>query len=131
MEILSIMVDQLSEIYEKANQYFEDLRKQMSFHDLQIEDMLHYIEFSKFNAAEGYIIAKIIKDLRQKRRKTKCELELAQSMIPIFQKNQIELEKLKNNLYKRMHDQINKKYTPRVLNFSILPGNIYRNICSK
>lgn len=43
--------------------------------DLAIRDIEHYLEFTNFNAANGYKLARRIKELRTKRRQLKDELE--------------------------------------------------------
>ena len=41
--------------------YSKELNSIISYTDLQISDILHYIEFHKFSAAEGYKLCKSCK----------------------------------------------------------------------
>jgi Tfp pilus assembly protein PilO len=79
------------------------------------QDLLHLIEFDNFNAYEGYLYAKKLKETRNERRKIKNELEPMKIMIdnirPLKEKFKQTYEKV-DIADKRLH---NSKYHPRVL----------------
>lgn len=56
------------------------LERELSKVDLEIQDLVHYLEFYSFSASEGYKIAKAIKDCRLRRRKIKDELQVINIM---------------------------------------------------
>jgi hypothetical protein len=83
------------------NDYINGLRKRYneldgfkSKYDLAEQDILHYIEFEKYDAATGARLLKKLKEIRIQRREIKSEYEELQSI----------LHKIKNaglNNYKR------------------------------
>lgn len=122
LESIIKTIEQLEEIYQQLNLHYEYVKKQMSNIDLQMEDMLHYIEQNNFSASEGYLLAKNLKTIRQNRRQIKNEFELLQILFPLLKNDQFNVLKTKNNLYQHLNNQNNKKYFPRVLDYSTLPG---------
>jgi hypothetical protein len=118
LKITQATIEQLEEVYGQAYSYFENLKRQVSNIDLQMQDILHYIESSSFSASKGYLLAKIIKNIRIKRRVTKNEFELLQSVITILDKNKIDIEGLKKRAEKRIQAQLNETFTPKVVDFS-------------
>lgn len=52
----------------------------------EIQDLLHILEFTKFNASEGYKLSKQLQTARQERRKLKNENELLSGLCKIFVK---------------------------------------------
>lgn len=67
--------NELIDIYNRINNDYQDLVKQEQTATLYEQDILHVIENSTFNAADGYKLAKMIKDNRNKRREIKNELK--------------------------------------------------------
>lgn len=53
----------------------QELEKEQSHYDLAIQDALHYLENEKCDAVNMVKIAKLIKELRHKRREVKVERE--------------------------------------------------------
>lgn len=88
----------------------EWLLKEESNLDKQISDILHFIEFEKFSASEGFKLCKALKELRLKRRAVKNELEII-NIINCHTCNNI----AKGNTNKAINSIENKQYTPRVL----------------
>lgn len=88
----------------------EWLQDQQSEIDKQINDILHFIEFEKFSACEGYKLCKALKELRLKRREVKNELELI-NIINSHTCNNI----ANGNTNKAVVGLENKQYAPRVL----------------
>lgn len=78
--------------------------------DLQINDIMHYIEFQDFNACDGYKLSKILKELRLQRRKVKNELELIK-IFSVQTCNNI----ARGNTINSITGLEDKKYAPRVL----------------
>lgn len=60
------LISQLPKRYELNNQHIE-------YCDRKMQDLLHKIEFTDFNAFEGYKLAKELQDIRRLRRKYKDE----------------------------------------------------------
>ena len=75
------------------------------------QDILHYIEFNKFNAAEGYKLSKRLQDIRKKRRIIKNKIDIINV---IKQDNCYDL--IYGKTLERLDGIENRKYTPRVLN---------------
>jgi len=67
--------------YQEVNAEYNSLSKELSRCDLIEQDLLHLIENSNFNAAEGYFYAKKIKDTRIERRRIKLELTTIQKVV--------------------------------------------------
>lgn len=75
------------------------------------QDILHYIEFNKFNAAEGYKLSKKLQDIRKERRIIKNKIDVINI---IKQDNCYDL--IYGKTLERLDGIENRKYTPRVLN---------------
>lgn len=75
------------------------------------QDILHYIEFNKFNAAEGYKLSKKLQDIRKERRIIKNKIDIINI---IKQDNCYDL--IYGKTLERLDGIENRKYTPRVLN---------------
>lgn len=88
----------------------EMLNIELSNIDIEIQDILHYIEFHKFSACEGYKLAKMIQVARDKRRKVKNKLEV----INIF-KTSTCTSISSGHLVNRLDGIDHKVYKPRVL----------------
>lgn len=67
LENLTNITEELHSVYDKKSMYLDLLE----MYERQQCDILHKIEDSKFNACEGYYYAKMIKDIRNKRRQVK------------------------------------------------------------
>lgn len=72
----------------KLNEYVSNLRKRFkeldkfkSDYDLAEQDILHYIEFEKYDAATGSRLLKKLKEVRISRREIKDEYEELQSIL--------------------------------------------------
>ena len=94
----------------------EVLTRELSRLDLLQNDILHKIELTNFNAAEGYAFAQALKLTREKRRRVKNELEILTAV-----SNSV--KSLYGNIVKKEADRIEKfqkeqgerYYSPRVL----------------
>lgn len=112
--------EKLLDIYNSINSDFNHYSEELSQADLYEQDILHIIESGGFNAAEGYKLAKMICDNRQKRRQIKNELEpLSQLKNNFIDNNMKALNSTHQNVIRK--DAIltqlteNKVYKPRVL----------------
>ena len=87
-----------------------ELKKELSNIDIEIQDILHYIEFHRFSACEGYKLAKMLQVARDKRRVIKNKLEII-NIVKTSTCTSISSGRLVNRL-----DSIdNKIYKPRIL----------------
>lgn len=104
----------------------ENLLNQLSQVDLEICDLLHYIEFYNFSACDGYKLAKRIQIARDKRRIIKNKLKVIESM---------NSESCMGLINGKLYDKINKidhqTYTPRVLTELFKNGKNVRNVTNK
>jgi len=115
--------EQLLEIFNNIKQDYNDLNNELSQADLKQQDILHKIENTNFNACDGYKLAKMIHDVRIKRREIKNELETLQLLKNNFiDKNLGLLNSTHQTVVKK--DNIltnlteNKIYTPRAININ-------------
>ena len=88
----------------------EWLLEKQSDIDKQISDILHFIEFEKFSACEGFKLCKALKELRLKRRDIKNQLELI-NIINCHTCNNM----ANGSTNKAISSIENKQYAPRVL----------------
>lgn len=100
----------LTDIAETYARYSRTINKQLSEVELEIEDLYHYIEFSSFNAAQGYKAYKMLKERLVKRRELKDSIVLLDS---IQEKNMLtcSVDNI-NNVVNRLDS---RSYRPRVL----------------
>jgi hypothetical protein len=67
--------------YPKRYAHNEELLRNV---DMEIQDILHAIELSNFNASGGYRLSKELQKARQERRRIKEELEMMEPIIKDF-----------------------------------------------
>lgn len=106
-------IDKLSDLNglaKDANDRKNILEKELFTVDMEIQDCLHYIEFTKLNAAQGYKAYKILKERRVKRRSIKNELQV----LDIILEKKLG-ETVADEIMKRISGMDNRSYTPRVL----------------
>ena len=103
----------LNEFSSKMNEitdYSKELNSIISYTDLQISDILHYIEFHKFSAAEGYKLCKKLQEICDRRREAKNKIQIINTI-----KHQSCASVLSGNATKIIEKIVpDKKYTPRV-----------------
>lgn len=80
--------------------------QELSAIDLEEQDILHYIEFNNFNAAQGYKLSKILKATREKRRAIKNKIAEYQKIVA--NSEDIDLDKLFENKPKSYTNKILK-----------------------
>lgn len=93
--------------FEKEGGY---LNEKLSQIDKEISDIMHYIEFTKLNAAEGYNAYRLLREKRIERRAIKDDFEKFQVV------SNAKISDIFNGaLEKKLNDAMNRTYTPRVL----------------
>lgn len=111
--IVDEITGSINEFSSKMNEitdYSKELNSIISYTDLQISDILHYIEFHKFSAAEGYKLCKKLQEICDRRREAKNKIQIINTI-----KTQSCASILSGNATKRIEKIIpDKKYTPRV-----------------
>lgn len=96
-----------AEMYAK---YSKTINRQLAEVELEIEDLYHYIEFSSFNAAQGYKAYKMLKERLIKRRELKDSIILLDS---IQEKNMLTCSV--DNINNVVNKLDSRSYRPRVL----------------
>lgn len=103
----------LNSVDKEWGSWHDDLKQCES----EIIDLLHEIEFTKFDAYRGYKLCKEIQDVRQRRRKIKEKMEILRGLKDFETNNKnmkINLYKVLTNMEKIKENQGNRMYTPRV-----------------
>lgn len=106
-------INDIMQTYNTALKEYNALIKELSTFDLALQDILHNIELETFNAAEGYMLTKRIKEFRVERRKIKNTIEQLQIFISCLDESK--LVKIKTRIKSKEEQQCKRKYTPRVL----------------
>lgn len=86
----------LKEIFNDVTSDYNRLFLEIGKCDLKQQDILHKIENSNFNAAQGYNLAKELKEVREIRRQYKNEMAV--------------VEEIKNNFVGRYDQQLSKVF---------------------
>ena len=89
----------------------EELYEELSFVDMELSDINHYIEFCNLNAAQGWKAYKMIKERRIKRRSIKNEIQI----LNIILDKKIS-DTVTNEILESMSKMDKRTYEPRVLN---------------
>lgn len=104
-------LNNFSDNIEQFSSYQEELNSIVSYTDLELSDILHYIEFHKFSASEGYKLCKKIQEICDRRREAKNKLRLICTM-----KTQSCQKILSGDAVRDISNAAGVKgYTPRVL----------------
>jgi len=110
--------EQLLEIYNNIDLDVDRLTKEVKIANLFNLDMLHEIEFTNFNACEGYKLAKQIRENQLFRRQSKYELETLIILKKFIDLNIGSLNKTRKNIIDKdtsyRYNIENKIYNPRV-----------------
>jgi len=91
-----VYVEEIKNIINSIEDNIKLLNKEIYTLQGKQEDLLHVLENEKFNASDGYKLAKMIQELRAERRNKKNELQT--------------LEILKNNLTNNMNKRITELF---------------------
>jgi len=104
----------INDLNTKIQNEMNTASKYVSLTERMEQDILHIIEFSKFNAGDGYKYARLIKEIRNKRRQWKHKQQHIQSL-------NSQMNKIINDIRNCKHDingiekRINElKYTFKV-----------------
>ena len=90
------------------------LRRQLNELDKATSDILHQLEaYPSLSASQGFKYARILKDIREERRRIKNQLEEFQLLLRKL--NEIKLNSIKKTLIDLETLQEKRIYTPRIL----------------
>lgn len=103
-------MDTFSRQMNKIEAYQSELNSIISQTDLELVDMLHYIEFHKFSACEGYKLCKKIQEICDRRRNAKNKLQIINTT-----KMQSYSSIISGSAADNIEKITKKQYTPRVL----------------
>lgn len=112
IEDLKTEISSISSYFKHIIDDKDSLLSQLSNVDSKISDVMHYIEFYKFSASEGYMLCKMIQELRDERRIIKNKIDI----IEIF-KTQNGNTMASGKTLELINNVDNKKYKPRVLKY--------------
>jgi len=112
--------EQLLEIYNNIDKDYEYYYSEVGRFDAITQDLLHAIENGDFNVAEGYKLAKRIKDIRVERRIAKVEVKTLSNLKKTFCDKNIHQLKCAHGQIKKEDEilmkQIEEKvYKPKIL----------------
>jgi len=125
MDNLNTLKEALRSLSNEAS----ELKERLSNLDLEEQDLLHFIEFGKINARDGYKLAKAIKEVRIKRRDIKNRFELIKNSLSLH----ITKERSIEEVFKIVESTINKaeesskrekKYTTRIIDMESVVGRV-------
>ncbi len=77
---VSDYVEQLESIAESLKNMVVSLTAELSAMDRQAQDVMHYIEFNQFGAADGYKAYKLLHDCLKERRQVKDDIFIVHAM---------------------------------------------------
>lgn len=103
--VLSNLEQSIVDVKTYKNQLINDLSRA----DQEVSDLLHYIEFNRLNACQGYKIAKMLQDCLLKRRDIKTTLEVLNRV------SALTIGAVCKGKMKNAEKVPIKKYKPRVL----------------
>ena len=104
-------LDDLKSAVNVLKEKFSDCSVELSKCDKEISDILHYIEFTKLNASQGYKACSMLKERLLKRRVIKDEMSEINVLFSTgFNQKNID------SAMKGMEKLAVRNYTPRVLN---------------
>lgn len=114
-EAIKLTVKLITDIHniEKA---FAETSSELSMRDMETQDILHEIEFGKFNASQGYAFAKKLKQIRQERRKVKDENQELMRIHSFIDSNKHVfdgLKKIQSSIQKNITNYENRTYTQK------------------
>lgn len=109
MQVQEVQAHQIAEnffveIKNLIDENKSDISDRLSEIDLELSDMLHYIEFHKFSACEGYKLCKRLQEVLDRRRVIKNEMKAVQETERIYDPLSI-TDKIRH-----------QNYVPRILN---------------
>lgn len=99
---------------EELKQYKINLQIQHREIEGKKEDIEHKLEFSNINAYSGYILAKMLKDVRIERRRIKDEMFIISNIISVMENSKLE-DVWSGQLSSTIKGLDGRHYTPRVM----------------
>lgn len=111
------ITSQIIEAFEFVKTVWEKAKEEQELCDHEYNDLTHGLELIKFNACEGYKLAKQLQNNRIRRRKAKNTLEQLKPLYEVFKKHQgflRELKKAQAEIATTYDIQQKRIYTPRV-----------------
>ena len=113
--------DGVKELFDSAATRCKELPQELSDVESEITDIEHFIENTKLNVRDGYKIYKKLRDLLDRRRRIKYEIE----MVSAINNNRAAVTYL-NNIQSAISNCIsNKVYKPRILGELFTKGISY------
>jgi hypothetical protein len=106
-------VNNFIQILDGVTEEYDRLYKVVHDTDLETCDLLHKIELSNFNAAEGYYLSKQLQEVRQKRRDAKDELETLTLVNDYVKGKKTALANLKLQINNKLNTMEKRQYNPR------------------
>lgn len=103
------LLSQTGEMYRGLESYSKHLQRMHSEVDMEVCDLLHYIEFSSLSAAKGYEAYRMLRDALQRRRRIKDE----SSRVGAFLTGGAE-DFLSGRMRKRFDGLGHREYAPRI-----------------
>jgi len=111
------MVELMIAISDNVKTLMSQVEAEQYYADQEYNDLTHALELTRFNAAEGFRLAKELQDNRLRRRNAKNQREQLQPLYDLIQKYQVFFKELKNvqaQIESVIHAQAKRKYQPRV-----------------
>lgn len=116
MNALSV-IDQMLRNFDNIQKSFQAAKTEIDYRDKEANDLNHALELSRFNAYEGYKLAKQFQENRQARREAKDmveELEQLNGLMKRYKNLFNELKKVRSDVEVIRHHQKVRTYAPRV-----------------
>lgn len=107
-------IENLRNELNELNQYKINLQIQYKEIECKREDIEHKLEFSNINAYSGYVLAKMLKDIRIERRRIKDEIFIVANIISVMKNNKLD-DIWDGHLSSTIKGLDGRKYTPRVM----------------
>jgi hypothetical protein len=102
------LAENLLQLLDEIDKETQRLESQFSNMSNAQQDLLHIIELSNFNAAEGYSFAKQLKSIREERRTSKQELIRLKPLNEFVRKHKKTLKNELGNVLKSINSIENK-----------------------
>lgn len=107
----------IKDIYVNASRQTESNKEKLIKVDQEIQDLLHFMEFTSLNASDGYKYYKQLQTARQTRRKIKNELELLEpvkELLSFVKPTEKNINKVLGDVRRIKHQHSTRMYTMRI-----------------
>jgi hypothetical protein len=117
-------IDEINKLFSNINSDIERIKEEQQEIDYQETDIRHFIENENFNASRGYSLAKQLKEVRNKRRDLKNEIDVLNTLKNQFiDVNKNEIKNITNLIRSKWGNHIKQKddkmYNPRSKKYAI------------